>query len=221
MLTYAERLEIRARRWWGSRGSEPWPRGNSLVARTLRRARQPDPIHRLRELFERRHRDDPDERWHCCEHWQRTLGNKWNSREFAVRHGCRVPELYWSGARLSSLPWGTLPPQYAIRPAFAGGRDGTFVIVDGLDLLEGVRHTPSSLTREMRRTHRWRRLRPTLVEAFVPTESGAFELPIEYKCYMFGETIGAIEIVNRNETETTQVFYTADWIRMTDRMMTK
>ena len=35
----------------------------------------------------RRHRDDPDRRWHCCAHWPRTLAHKWTAR------GCVLGEL--------------------------------------------------------------------------------------------------------------------------------
>lgn len=187
----------------------------------MRRVRQPDPVHHLREVISLRHRDDPEERWRCCANWQRTLGNKWNSREFATKHGCRVPALYWSGSKLSALPWSTLPDRYAIRPAFAGGRQGTYVIVDGCDLLRDVRHTAASLAGELRRTHRWRWFRPTLVEEFVQPESAGGQLPIECKFYMFGETVGAIEIVRRVKPATTQVFYTEHWTRMADPMMTR
>lgn len=96
MLTYGKRLDARALRWWGSGAAEPWPRRKSLAGRVVRRLHQPNPFHRMSEVLALRHRDDPDEHWHCCENWQRTLGNKWNSREFALRHGCRVPELYYA-----------------------------------------------------------------------------------------------------------------------------
>ena len=38
---------------------------------------------------------DHDERWRCCDVWPRSLINKWNGREYAVKYGCKVPALYW------------------------------------------------------------------------------------------------------------------------------
>ena len=38
---------------------------------------------------------------------------------------------------------------------------------------------------------------PVLVEEFIKTETGEYELPIEYKCHVFGETVGAIEVIRR------------------------
>jgi hypothetical protein len=191
------------------------------MARVLRHLHQPEPVHRLREVLAFRHRDDSEARWHCCPHWQRTLGKKWNSREFAQRHGCRVPALYWSGRRLTSLPWEALPRQYVIRNTFSGGRRGTYALVDGRDLLHDVQYTPESLKLELRRTRRRRWMWPILVEEFIPRESSTCALPIEYKFYMFGETVGAIEVVSRHDGPITQVFYAENWTHMPERMMTK
>src|SRR5688572_18144727 len=57
-----------------------------------------DYLHRLKERVTRTDRNDSEETWRsCCKFWQRTLTYKLNSREFAQKYGCRVPELYWSG----------------------------------------------------------------------------------------------------------------------------
>jgi hypothetical protein len=35
------------------------------------------------------HAHDPIEKWKDVTNWQRKLSNKYNSREFAVKHGCK------------------------------------------------------------------------------------------------------------------------------------
>ncbi len=37
---------------------------------------------------------DPIEKWKDVKNWQRRLSNKYNSREFAHMHNCKLPELY-------------------------------------------------------------------------------------------------------------------------------
>ena len=73
-------------------------------------------FHRLKENYSLLDKDDPDTRWRCCDLWPRLLSNKWNAREFAQRHGVRVPELYWYGRRLSALPVDDLPDHPAGSP---------------------------------------------------------------------------------------------------------
>jgi hypothetical protein len=216
VLTYSQQLEARARRWRGTAGPG-WPRTESFPQRTLRRIRQPDLLHRLRETIVARRRDDPAARWRCCAHWQRTLGQKWNAREFAARHGARVPALYWHGRRVGALPFDALPDHYVVRHPYASSRHGTFVIAAGRDLLRDVVHTRATLRRALRETHRDRLIRPMLVEEFVRTEGGEYMLPHGYHCYVFGGTIAAIELVERRTgVEGTVAYYTPDWTRMAD-----
>ena len=86
--TFSERLAMRRRLWWDR---PAWRGGQGLG----------DAVHWLKDKHAFRTREDPAETWRCCPYWQRTLIQKWNSREFASKHGCRVPELYWSGGPFS------------------------------------------------------------------------------------------------------------------------
>ena len=168
-----------------------------------------------------RDRADPEARWRCCADWQRTLGNKSNSREFAARHGCRVPKLYWHGRRLGGLPIDSLPEHYVIRPTTWASRRGVYVMAGRRELLHGVEYPAASLRRALLREYgRVARL-PVLVEEFVRTEAGEYRLPTEYKCHCFGETIGAIEVARRTtHTDGRVSYYTPAWERVADRMNT-
>jgi len=91
---FRRRIELRQRLWW--KESTPGTHG-------------------LSECKRRRNHDDPEESWKCCRFWQRKFCNKWNSRQFAIRLGMRVPDLYWAGDDVRSLPLETLPGSYVIR----------------------------------------------------------------------------------------------------------
>jgi hypothetical protein len=56
------------------------------------------------------------EKWKAAPYWQRKLSNKYNAREFAQMHGCKVSDLYWKGADIDNLDFSKLPPYYVIRP---------------------------------------------------------------------------------------------------------
>lgn len=199
MLTFSERLRARRRLWWGYRR----------------------PLHRVVELTARRRREDPDERWHCCAHWQRTLVNKWNAREFACRHGVRVPALYWFGRRTAALPLASLPSHFVVRPVHGAGGRGVHVVAGDRELLQG-RALPraelgAALRRSLGRLARW----PLLVEEFAVGEDGSVRLPTEYKCYAFGGTIGVIQVVHRvQQHEAQHRYYTPAWTPIDDHFQT-
>jgi len=137
-------------------------------------------------------RDDPIENWHCCDLWQRKLSNKWNSREFAAMHGLRVPELYWSGRDAGRIPFDQLPEHYVIRPVVGHSARGTFVMANGVNLLDGQPYTRNQLVTEVSRGLHPLSRRRVLVEEFVRSENGEHTLPIDYKWYAFGDRIAAI-----------------------------
>jgi hypothetical protein len=144
-------------------------------------------------------REAPLQKWHCCDLWQRKLSNKWNSREFAVKHGCRVPELYWCGRNVERIPFASLPSHYVLRPVVGHSSRGAYVMANGLNLLDGTSHTSSELVKRLQESLRpWTRRR-VLVEEFVRSETGTYRLPIDYKWYMFGDRVAAILYLDKQD----------------------
>lgn len=181
--TFSQRLARRNELWWARRPWTDW--------RTV-----PVELHRFQERRTVRNRHDPDDAWRCCALWQRTLLNKWNSREFVSKHGCPVPALYWAGPSLADAPFASLPGDFVIRPVMGTAQRGVFVVADGWDLMRN-RAAPLA---ELRRRRPWPRLdrRPRfLLEEFVEPEDGSRSLPIEYKCHTFGDTVAAIQVIAR------------------------
>jgi hypothetical protein len=204
--TYPERISKRLRLWWQK------PR-DYRDPRTYR-----DFLHQLWELHTMRSRHDPEERWRCCRYWQRSLINKWNSREFAVRHGCRVPKLYWVGRSPRKLPFENLPDRYVIRPTFGRSRRGVYVICEGIDLLSGQAVRSKEMRRNLVGMVRRSVTGRILVEEFVGEPDSRPRLPVEVKMHMFGGHVGAISITYRScvPGQTKRRFYQPDWVPFSD-----
>jgi len=142
-------------------------------------------------------RDDPEERWHCCDLWQRKLSNKWNSREFVQRYGCPVPALYWSGRNPRQIPFASLPDRYVIRPVVGHSRQGVYVMVDGVDLISGQRLSRDEIVDHARRALPWYTRRRLLVEEFIMPVEDSDVRPLEIKVYTFSGQIGAYQYLKR------------------------
>jgi hypothetical protein len=207
-LTFSERIAIRRRLWW----DPPWPgRGRTLA----------DAFHRLHERRVFRSREEADEAWRCCERWPRTLLNKWNSREFAARHGAPVPDLYWFGADHSRAPLDSPRERFVIRPVWGAGIHGTVVVIDGRERLWGGPASPAELRRRLPRSSRLRRPIPILIEEFVPPHEERYTLPLECKCHTFSGEVGAVEVIERTSAQDSKHrYYSPGWEPIPDPINT-
>lgn len=206
-MVFSERIEKRWALWWGP------PHMRGLYAyRAL--------MHRLKERYTVRDRNDGEPQWQCCELWRRTLIYKRNARAFAQKHGCRVPTLYWFGRKVSSLPFASLPDYYVMKPNLGFSRNGVYVMAGGRELLSQGAYTEKQLKDQLWQLTGGIFGLPILVEEFVTTEDGEYQLPVEYKCHVFGETVGAIQVIQRSgdPQHTRQRFYTAQWKLFEDQM---
>lgn len=209
MTGFVSRLRTRRELWWGN--PFRWHRWRSYA----------EAVHRLRERHTLRDAEDPDASWRCCKYWQRSLVNKWNGREFARKHGARVPDLYWRGRRVGAIPFESLPPRFVIRPVWGKLRVGVHVVVDGKDLLHGVPATAPELRRRLLRQRFPFRAAPVLVEQFVETEPGCTRLPFEFKCHVFAGALAAIGTIEREHDKAATVrYYTPAWEPFADPMTT-
>jgi hypothetical protein len=158
-----------------------------------------------------RTRDQDLEAWKCCPLWLRKLANKWNSREFAIKHGIEVPELYWSGTDTDRMPLADLPDRYVIRAVAGFSRRAVLVFDHGRNLLDGERCDARRI-RDMFRPHAGGfPQRRVLVEEFIPPDEGArSELPRDYKVYVFGTHVAAIQVIERRPEPHVMAF-DQDW----------
>ncbi|MGH7832262.1 MAG: ATP-grasp fold amidoligase family protein, partial [Candidatus Binatia bacterium] len=202
--------------WWGLQSP---PRVYALGERIHRLKGR---IHRLEERYTFRDKNDPESKWRCCELWQRSLDYKWNAREFAQKHGCRVPRLYWSGRKTSRLPFDSLPDRYVIKPNFGFSRKGVYVMARGVDLLTRTAYAEAELREPVRQFTGGLFGQPILVEELV-TDNRESGLPTEYKCHVFLEKIAAIQVLHRgvDQRDTKHRFYTEQWEIFDDPISTK
>jgi hypothetical protein len=168
-------------------------------------------------------RNATESRWHRGEYWQRRLLNKLNSKEFAIRLNCPVPELYWHGRFLRRSVVSSLPDAFVLKPALGTARHGVNVVAGSTELLSGRSMTRSELLDEVASDRGKFSVAPLLAEEFVTNEMGEYTLPVEYKFHVFSDEIGAIEVVHRSanqEVSTAHRFYSADWEAFDDPMQT-
>lgn len=185
MMTFTERLVRRRDAWFfPSRGWWVPQRAAAIV-------------HRRNERWHFRRYTDPDSAWRCCDCWQRTLVSKWNSREFALKHGCRVPKLYWFGRDIDQMPVESFPEQFVIRPILGHTRQGVYVVDGNWEWMRNRNFSRRELHADLLHKLGRQAKYPLLVEEFVRSEAGEYGLPVEYKFHMFGSRIGAVELIER------------------------
>jgi len=197
---FSDLVKRRQRIWW-SHSKRPWdPLG--LAPRVVRRLQLAIP----------RSRTQPQWLWRSQPYWQRCLNNKWNSREFAVMHGFRVPALYDHARNLAELDVHAWPEAFVVRPAFGHSRRGVFVVHGERELLRHEALTRAQLLRRLQLERGAWSLLPVLVEEFVRTEAGAYELPLEYRCYAFNGHVAAISCDVRLHAQSVRKReYYPDW----------
>ena len=168
-----------------------------------------------------RDRNDPDQVWRCCAYWPRSLINKWNAREFAARHGADLPALFWRGTAREEAPFESLPDAFVIRPVSGTMCRGVEAVVGDRELLHGHPASLPELRSGLPRTRFLRRAAPFLIEEFITTEDGRFELPVGYKCHTFGDEVVLVETVRtRSADDAEHRYYTPDWEPIEDPINT-
>jgi hypothetical protein len=141
------------------------------------------------------------------------LTNKWNAREFAKKHACPVPELYWSGTDASRIPFDSLPEHFVIRLAWGHSSKGVYVFAGDLDMIRHARFTRAELIERLGANAPGRG-HLILVEEYVENEGGGFGRPLECRVHMFGDEPAAIQAVRFSEGPNSvgrQIWYEPDW----------
>lgn len=161
------------------------------------------------------HAHDPIEKWKDAENWQRKLSNKYNSREFAKKHGCKVAELYWKGRNINELPFDKLPDHYVIRPTIGHSCQLVFLMSGTTNLMDKKTYSHSEIAALLKEQVAKNPYLEFLVEEFIRTEDGEYKIPKDYKFYMFSGQIARIEVINRiSSSEGRTSLYNEHWEQM-------
>lgn len=140
---------------------------------------------------------DPLWKWKDVDNWQRKLSNKYNSREFAKMHHCKVAELYWKGRDCDSIDFDSLPKNYVIRPTIGHSSGLVFLMTGSLNLMDGKTYTKEEIRQTLAAALDENIVLEFLVEEFLRTENGEYKIPNDFKFYMFKGNVAAIQIINR------------------------
>lgn len=160
-------------------------------------------------------KSDPPEKWKDVENWQRKLHNKYNSREFARKYDCKVPELYWKGKDFHTLNFENLPHQYVIRPTILHSSRGVFLMNNSINLMDGKSYSKEEIKEALATTLDQNLKIEFLVEEFLRTESGEYRIHDDYKFYMFDGKIASIQVINRVSAKGgCNTWYDENWNQM-------
>ena len=141
--------------------------------------------------------DDPFDRWQDVENWQRKLSNKYNAKQFAIKMGCKVAELYWSGRNPESINFSSLPKQFVIRPSIGHSSGSVFLMNDGLNLFDNKHYSNNELVSIMAAKLQEKANMEFLVEAFLQEQPGVYKILNDYKFFCFNGEIASCQLINR------------------------
>ena len=155
---------------------------------------------------------EPLSKFKDVKHWQRKLSNKYNAREFAKLHNCRVPGLYWKGRDVNTIDFNKLPDYYVIRPTIGHSCDLVFLMAGGTNLMDKQTYSTESIKIILSESLKYNPHLEFLIEEFIKTEKSEHKIPDDYKMYMFNGKVATIEVINRlSPTEGSLSCYDKDW----------
>jgi hypothetical protein len=156
--------------------------------------------------------EDPLDKWKNVKNWQRRLSNKYNSRNFAIAHDCRVPELYWCGRNVKDINFDQLPENYVIRPTIGHSSNLVFLMKNGCNLFDEKSYTTDELKAILQQAIDKNTHLQFLVEEFLKDENGEQKIHKDYKFFCFNGEIACINIVDRFSPKTgNSTFYSEQW----------
>ena len=187
------------RDWWGGNNDDHCKNGLGICVDTI---------------FSR---DSSEEQFRCCSRWQRRLTNKLNAREFAIKYGVPVPELYWYGKDITAIPFNKIGSKYVIKTSFGTASKDVLVIVDGLNLFDNKPYDEEKIREFFR--GKMQKVEPigyVMIEEFI--ESGARnEIAKDYKCHLFGGAVHFIQVIV-DRINKLDNWYTREWEEMPQEM---
>ncbi len=129
------------------------------------------------------------------------LRDKSAGRQFAAAHGCRVPELYWSGKATEPPDFSKFPANFVLKPDQSHSTQGVVVYKNGIDLMGRSRVSladlpvlMSSIAPSIGLTADANWLVEELIADFGPSHA----IPRDFKLLAAGGRVHLLRVVNRN-----------------------
>ncbi|EOR95401.1 putative glycosyltransferase [Arcticibacter svalbardensis MN12-7] len=159
--------------------------------------------------------DDSMEKWQDVPYWQRKLSNKYNAREFAIKHGCKVADLYWRGSDVQQINFETLPLYYVIRPTVGHSSNLVFLMHNGLNLFDDKGYSPEDIRDILRSEVDKNPDLEFLIEEFLENEEGEHAILDDYKLLCFNGVIASCHAIKRfSPSKGEGNFYDEHWNKM-------
>ena len=131
--------------------------------------------------------------------WQKELSFKLSGRNYVKELGLKVPELYWKGDDLASIPsFNQFPNQFVLKPEKGWSSNNVYCMKNGEDLLTHTRHDLVSLIIALSNDKFVSENKPTImIEELLEPEAKQRDdgLPRDFKFYCFGDEIAMIHVV--------------------------
>ena len=161
--------------------------------------------------------------------WQKELSFKLSGRNYVKELGLKVPELYWKGDDLASIPsFNQFPNQFVLKPEKGWSSNNVYCIKNGEDLLTHTKHDRDSLIIALSNDKFVSENKPTImIEELLEPEAKQRDdgLPRDFKFYCFGDEIAMIHVALRksevNKGENEHQYYTPDFRIMNQKIMAK
>ncbi|MCC8358518.1 ATP-grasp fold amidoligase family protein [Salinimicrobium sediminilitoris] len=160
--------------------------------------------------------------WKNMDLWQRRLENKWNAKEFALKAGCKVAEVYWRGRRedFESLDLSILPKTFIVKPILGEASKNVFLMKDGYNLFDKKSYSFSDLRIAINILYKSVGVTEIIIEEFLSNEAGEIKVPNDYRFYTFNGKIRFIQLDKRTGFAKEQVsFYTENWDLIKEKVL--
>jgi len=164
------------------------------------------------ELIELRKKND---------HTQKMIDyeDKVKSKEIAEKSGCPVPKNYYVGKSARNIPFDKLPKQYVVKPSHHASSRGIFLMNNGKNLFTGEKVSRAeiiSIEQKYLSKRLWKGLGEwatyripacVIVEEFLPNLDGEYQVPTDYKCYVFHGRVCMVRVDYDRLTKKQSVDY--------------
>ena len=141
--------------------------------------------------------EDSMEKWQDVAHWQRKLSNKYNAKQFAIKMGCNVANLYWKGRDVHTIDFNHLPKQYVIRPTVGHSSGNVFVMNDGYNLFDNSSYEAAEIRGKLALKLAEKPRLEFLIEEFLQEEPDQCKVLNDYKFFCFNGEIASCQLINR------------------------
>lgn len=123
--------------------------------------------------------------------------DKVKSKEIAQKSGCPVPKNYWIGSSAFSIPFKKLPKRYVAKPSHYASSKGVFLMNHGKNMFNGEKVKKNEMIQTLQKilsiritpkANEWATSkipRRIIIEEFLPNLEGKYDVPTDYKCYVF------------------------------------